>query len=146
MAALTLTLGTLLGWHVYLIIRNMTTIEVNCDIWKMEVELLFWEYLLIHSWTWIFCQYYEAIRTGWLARKSGQSYRHPYNLSVYKNIVSVSLLLFFFFLSFVFVFACVSCMFLFLVIYSIVKKRLTLLSFCLLIRSWVQTWWNGYGL
>ncbi|KAL6126436.1 hypothetical protein ACLB2K_074485 [Fragaria x ananassa] len=60
MAALTLTLGTLLGWHVYLIIRNMTTIE-----------------------------YYEAIRTEWLARKSGQSYRHPYNLSVYKNITSV---------------------------------------------------------
>ncbi|XP_061997470.1 probable protein S-acyltransferase 15 [Rosa rugosa] len=60
MAALTLTLGTLLGWHVYLVIRNMTTIE-----------------------------YYEAIRTAWLARKSGQSYRHPYNQSVYKNITSV---------------------------------------------------------
>ncbi|CAL5407365.1 unnamed protein product [Camellia sinensis] len=57
---LSLTLGTLLGWHIYLIIHNMTTIE-----------------------------YYEAIRAAWLARKSGQSYRHPYNVGVYKNITLV---------------------------------------------------------
>lgn len=57
---LSLTLGTLLGWHIYLIIHNMTTIE-----------------------------YYEAIRALWLARKSGQSYRHPYNVGVYKNITLV---------------------------------------------------------
>ncbi|KAF3434004.1 hypothetical protein FNV43_RR25107 [Rhamnella rubrinervis] len=60
MAALSLTLGTLLGWHIYLIIHNMTTIE-----------------------------YYEGIRAAWLARKSGQSYWHPYNLGAYKNITSV---------------------------------------------------------
>ncbi|BBG97794.1 DHHC-type zinc finger family protein [Prunus dulcis] len=32
---------------------------------------------------------YRGIRASWLARKSGQSYRHPYNLSFYKNIISV---------------------------------------------------------
>ncbi|KAJ7975034.1 S-acyltransferase [Quillaja saponaria] len=60
MASLTITLGTLLGWHVYLILHNMTTIE-----------------------------YYEAIRASWLARKSGLSYRHPFHLSTYKNITLV---------------------------------------------------------
>ncbi|KAM1336754.1 hypothetical protein ACFX13_041793 [Malus domestica] len=57
MASLTVMLGALLGWHIYLITNNMTTIE-----------------------------YYEGIRAAWLAGKSGQSYRHPYNLSVHKNI------------------------------------------------------------
>lgn len=57
MLALSLILGTLLGWHIYLIIRNMTTIE-----------------------------YYEGIRAAWLAKKSGLSYRHPFNVGVYKNI------------------------------------------------------------
>ncbi|KAJ4720744.1 S-acyltransferase [Melia azedarach] len=60
MVLLSLTLGTLLGWHVYLIIHNMTTIE-----------------------------YYEGIRAAWLARKSGQSYRHPFDVGVYKNITLV---------------------------------------------------------
>ncbi|XP_041022845.1 probable protein S-acyltransferase 15 isoform X2 [Juglans microcarpa x Juglans regia] len=60
MIALSATLGTLLVWHIYLIIHNMTTIE-----------------------------YYEGIRASWLARKSGQSYQHPFNLSVYRNITSV---------------------------------------------------------
>ncbi|KAK3232498.1 hypothetical protein Dsin_004379 [Dipteronia sinensis] len=60
MVALSLTLGTLLGWHIYLITCNMTTIE-----------------------------YYEGIRAAWLARKSGQSYQHPFNLSVYKNITLI---------------------------------------------------------
>ncbi|KAF5467080.1 hypothetical protein F2P56_016942 [Juglans regia] len=62
MIGLSATLGTLLVWHIYLIIHNMTTIE-----------------------------YYEGIRASWLARKSGQSYQHPFNLSVYRNITSVSL-------------------------------------------------------
>lgn len=57
MLALSLTLGTLLGWHIYLIIHNMTTIE-----------------------------YYEGIRAAWLAKKSGLSYRHPFDVGVYKNI------------------------------------------------------------
>ncbi|GLT93236.1 hypothetical protein SLE2022_110370 [Rubroshorea leprosula] len=60
MIALSVTLGTLLGWHVYLTAHNMTTIE-----------------------------YYEGIRAAWLARKSGQNYRHPFDLGVYKNITLV---------------------------------------------------------
>ncbi|XP_022134485.1 probable protein S-acyltransferase 15 isoform X2 [Momordica charantia] len=58
--SLTTTLGTLLAWHIYLIIRNMTTIE-----------------------------YYEGIRAAWLARKSGQSYQHPFDLGAYRNITLV---------------------------------------------------------
>ncbi|KAI5648605.1 hypothetical protein M9H77_34610 [Catharanthus roseus] len=53
---LTMTLGTLLGWHIYLTARNMTTIE-----------------------------YYEGKRAAWLARKSGLRYRHPFDLGAYKN-------------------------------------------------------------
>ncbi|KAJ6773007.1 PROTEIN S-ACYLTRANSFERASE 16-RELATED [Salix koriyanagi] len=60
MLGLSITFGTLLGFHIYLISCNMTTIEN-----------------------------YEGIRAAWLARKSGHSYRHPFNLSVYKNITSV---------------------------------------------------------
>ncbi|XP_024031714.1 probable protein S-acyltransferase 15 [Morus notabilis] len=60
MVSLSLTLGTLLGWHIYLINHNMTTIE-----------------------------YYEGIRTAWLTRKSGQNYRHPFNVSAYRNITLV---------------------------------------------------------
>ncbi|XP_021897894.1 probable protein S-acyltransferase 15 isoform X3 [Carica papaya] len=57
MVALSITLGTLLCWHIYLMTHNMTTIE-----------------------------YYEGVRAAWLARKSGQSYRHPFDHGVYKNI------------------------------------------------------------
>ncbi|XP_062092037.1 probable protein S-acyltransferase 15 isoform X2 [Humulus lupulus] len=60
MAALSLTLGTLFGWHIYLIIHNMTTIE-----------------------------YYEGIRAAWMAKKSGQNYRNPFDLNAYKNITLV---------------------------------------------------------
>ncbi|XVF75571.1 hypothetical protein PTKIN_Ptkin13bG0197700 [Pterospermum kingtungense] len=60
MLALCATLGTLLGWHIYLITHNMTTIE-----------------------------YYEGVRAAWLAKKSGLSYRHPFDLGVYKNITLV---------------------------------------------------------
>lgn len=60
MFGLSITFGTLLGWHIYLMSCNMTTIEN-----------------------------YEGIRAAWLSRKSGHSYRHPFNLSVYKNITSV---------------------------------------------------------
>lgn len=54
---LSLTLGTLLGWHIYLTMRNMTTIE-----------------------------YYEAKRAAWLSSKSGTNYHHPYDVGAYKNI------------------------------------------------------------
>ncbi|KAM7526877.1 hypothetical protein LguiA_016779 [Lonicera macranthoides] len=57
---LSLTLGTLLGWHIYLMTHNMTTIE-----------------------------YYEGIRAAWLARKSGQTYRHPFNVGVHKNLTLI---------------------------------------------------------
>ncbi|KAI4346306.1 hypothetical protein L6164_007219 [Bauhinia variegata] len=57
---LTGSLSTLSGWHVYLVLRNKTTIE-----------------------------YYEGKRAKWLARKSGQSYRHPFNLGAYKNITMI---------------------------------------------------------
>ncbi|CAN1238215.1 Probable protein S-acyltransferase 15, partial [Linum grandiflorum] len=67
MGGMSITLGTLLGWHIYLIARNMTTIECLCE----------------HS------QYHEGTRAAWLAKKSGQMYRHPFNISVYGNISSV---------------------------------------------------------
>lgn len=54
---LTLILGTLLGWHIYLTVHNMTTIE-----------------------------YYEVKRAAWLARKSGMNYRHPFDVGAYKNL------------------------------------------------------------
>ncbi|OIW01684.1 hypothetical protein TanjilG_01191 [Lupinus angustifolius] len=54
------TLLTLSGWHVYLILQNMTTIE-----------------------------YYEGKRAKWLAAKSGKSYRHPFNVGAYTNITSI---------------------------------------------------------
>ncbi|KAG5533176.1 hypothetical protein RHGRI_027409 [Rhododendron griersonianum] len=32
---------------------------------------------------------YDTIRVAWLARKSGQSYRHPFDVGVYKNITLI---------------------------------------------------------
>lgn len=57
MIGFSLTLGSLLGWHIYLLTHNMTTIE-----------------------------YREAVRAMWLARKSGQKYRHHFDLGVCKNL------------------------------------------------------------
>eukprot|EP00267_Zea_mays_P055384 XP_020408719.1 uncharacterized LOC100217160 isoform X4 [Zea mays] len=54
---LSLTIGSLLGWHIYLLCHNMTTIE-----------------------------YREAVRARWLAKKSGQKYRHRFDLGILKNI------------------------------------------------------------
>lgn len=34
-------------------------------------------------------QYYEGIRAAWLARKSGQSHQHPFDISAYKNMTLV---------------------------------------------------------
>ncbi|KAK6147929.1 hypothetical protein DH2020_018841 [Rehmannia glutinosa] len=58
--SLSLVLGTLLVWHIYLTSRNLTTIE-----------------------------YQEAKRAAWLARKSGLSYHHPYDVGSFKNITLV---------------------------------------------------------
>ncbi|CAH9116048.1 unnamed protein product [Cuscuta europaea] len=57
---LTVTLATLLGWHIYLTVHNMTTIE-----------------------------YYEASRAAWLARKSGVAYRHAFDVGTHRNIALV---------------------------------------------------------
>ncbi|KAL2614108.1 hypothetical protein R1flu_025800 [Riccia fluitans] len=50
----------LLAWHVYLLLHNKTTIE-----------------------------YHEGVRAKWLAEKAGHHYRHPYDLGIVKNIVSL---------------------------------------------------------
>ncbi|CAO2189323.1 unnamed protein product [Urochloa humidicola] len=55
---LALALMVLLGWHVYLILHNKTTIE-----------------------------YHEGVRAMWLAEKAGNLYHHPYNLGVSMRIL-----------------------------------------------------------
>ncbi|KAH7678123.1 palmitoyltransferase protein [Dioscorea alata] len=57
---LTVALGILLGWHVYLILQNKTTIE-----------------------------YHEGVRAMWLAEKAGNIYRHPYDIGAYENLSMV---------------------------------------------------------
>nr|GLL24283.1 probable protein S-acyltransferase 16 [Ipomoea trifida]GMC81730.1 probable protein S-acyltransferase 16 [Ipomoea batatas] len=57
---LSLALTFFLGWHIYLILQNKTTIE-----------------------------YHEGVRAMWLAEKGGYLYSHPYDLGPYENIISV---------------------------------------------------------
>ncbi|XP_078428383.1 DHHC-type zinc finger family protein isoform X2 [Wolffia australiana] len=57
---LTLALLVLLGWHVYLVSQNKTTIE-----------------------------YYEGVRAMGLAEDNAYAIRHPYDLGVYENLVSI---------------------------------------------------------
>ncbi|KAJ3668950.1 hypothetical protein LUZ60_010900 [Juncus effusus] len=57
---LTLALAILLGWHIYLILQNKTTIE-----------------------------HHEGVRATWLAEKAGNIYRHPYNLGIYQNLITI---------------------------------------------------------
>uniref|UniRef100_A0A0D6R576 S-acyltransferase n=1 Tax=Araucaria cunninghamii TaxID=56994 RepID=A0A0D6R576_ARACU len=57
---LTLALVVLLVWHMYLLSHNKTTIE-----------------------------YHEGVRAMWLDEKAGRVYRHPYDLGLYTNLVSV---------------------------------------------------------
>lgn len=57
---LTISLCVLLGWHIYLILHNNTTIE-----------------------------YYEGVRALWLQEKGGSIYKHPYDLGPYENLTSV---------------------------------------------------------
>ncbi|KAK9291274.1 hypothetical protein L1049_009462 [Liquidambar formosana] len=61
---LSVALSILLGWHIYLTLRNKTTIE-----------------------------YHEGVRALWLAEKGGDVYRHPYDLGAYENLTSVRTLL-----------------------------------------------------
>ncbi|XP_059667843.1 probable protein S-acyltransferase 16 isoform X2 [Cornus florida] len=57
---LTVALSILLGWHIYLILQNKTTIE-----------------------------YHEGVRSMWLAEKGGNVYSHPYDLGAYENLITV---------------------------------------------------------
>ncbi|KAG6769489.1 hypothetical protein POTOM_025128 [Populus tomentosa] len=57
---LSAALGVLLGWHVYLILQNKTTIE-----------------------------YHEGVRAMWLAEKGGHVYKHPYDVGAYENLTTV---------------------------------------------------------
>ncbi|GAU28040.1 hypothetical protein TSUD_264980 [Trifolium subterraneum] len=61
---LSIALCVLIGWHIYLILHNNTTIE------------LCW-------------QYYEGVRALWLQEKGGSIYKHPYDLGPYENLTSV---------------------------------------------------------
>ncbi|XP_020600080.1 probable protein S-acyltransferase 15 [Phalaenopsis equestris] len=56
---LSITISSLFAWHIYLLSKNLTTIE-----------------------------YREAARAVWLAKKCGQNYRHPFDLGVYSNLKS----------------------------------------------------------
>ncbi|KAF8029290.1 hypothetical protein BT93_E1848 [Corymbia citriodora subsp. variegata] len=55
-----IALSVLLGWHIYLILHNKTTIE-----------------------------YHEGVRAMWLAEKGGSVYNHPYDLGAYENLTTV---------------------------------------------------------
>ncbi|XP_024028589.1 probable protein S-acyltransferase 16 [Morus notabilis] len=57
---LSVALSVLLGWHIYLVLENKTTIE-----------------------------YHEGVRAMWLAEKGGQVYSHPYDLGAYENLTTV---------------------------------------------------------
>ncbi|XP_025807366.1 probable protein S-acyltransferase 16 isoform X2 [Panicum hallii] len=59
LSPLALALAMLLGWHIYLILQNKTTVE-----------------------------YHEGVRAMWLAEKGGDLYHHPYDLGVYDNLIS----------------------------------------------------------
>ncbi|XP_062095613.1 probable protein S-acyltransferase 16 [Humulus lupulus] len=53
-------LSVLLGWHIYLVLQNKTTIE-----------------------------YHEGVRAMWLAEKGGNIYSHPYDLGAFENLTTV---------------------------------------------------------
>ncbi|ESR42362.1 hypothetical protein CICLE_v10012400mg [Citrus x clementina] len=57
---LSVALSVLLGWHIYLVFHNKTTIE-----------------------------YHEGVRALWLAEKGGTVYKHPYDLGIYENLTTV---------------------------------------------------------
>lgn len=60
LAPLSIALIVLLGWHIYLVLNNKTTIE-----------------------------YHEGVRARWLAGKAGQVYRHPYDVGNFSNLIMV---------------------------------------------------------
>jgi len=88
-----LALNVLLGWHIYLILHNKTTIEV-CK--QFEKACFLWNDISGNSLPCIdvLLQYHEGVRAMWLAEKVGNIYRHPYALGVYENLVSVRFYIF----------------------------------------------------
>ncbi|PPS01893.1 hypothetical protein GOBAR_AA18748 [Gossypium barbadense] len=56
---LSMALSGLLGWHIYLILQNKTTIE-----------------------------YHEGVRATWLQERAGNVYKHPYDLGAYDNLTT----------------------------------------------------------
>ncbi|CAI9783265.1 unnamed protein product [Fraxinus pennsylvanica] len=57
---LSLALGFFVGWHIYLILKNKTTIE-----------------------------YREGVRAVWIAEKGGLLYSHPCDIGAYENLISI---------------------------------------------------------
>jgi palmitoyltransferase ZDHHC3/7/25 len=85
---LSLTIGSLLCWHIYLLCHNMTTIEVSYYLEFPEFHPLYSRVsLLIVSAP--LHQYREVVRAKWLAKKSGQKYRHRFDLGKLNNIQTV---------------------------------------------------------
>lgn len=78
----------LFGWHVYLILHNKTTIEV----WKIgslvPANIVIYRFYVMVVIVGVL-QYHEGVRAMWLAEKAGNIYRHPYDLGIYENLVSV---------------------------------------------------------
>ncbi|KAK8705136.1 hypothetical protein V6N13_048744 [Hibiscus sabdariffa] len=58
---LSIALSVLLGWHIYLILQNKTTIE-----------------------------YHEGVRATRLAEKGGNVYKHPYDLGAFENLTTIA--------------------------------------------------------
>lgn len=88
LSPLAFALAVLLGWHIYLIIQNKTTIEV-CD---PKFLLILDNAPVFRSFDKIVTnvmQYHEGVRAMWLAEKGGDLYHHPYDLGVYENLISV---------------------------------------------------------
>ena len=93
--SLCLTIGSLLCWHMYLMCHNMTTIEVSYG-YKVQVCIQLIKRLVYLYLVWLFLllprhQYREAVRAKWLAKKSGQNYRHQFDQGMRKNIQMVVL-------------------------------------------------------
>ncbi|TYH89550.1 hypothetical protein ES332_D01G269900v1 [Gossypium tomentosum] len=68
---LSVALSVLLGWHIYLILQNKTTIEFSLIFLKLNR------------------QYHEGVRAMWLAEKGGTVYKHPYDIGAYENLTTV---------------------------------------------------------
>lgn len=88
-----MALSVLLAWHIYLILRNKTTIEVH-KIWHFVSFICLMANHFCDSDIVLFLfdilQYHEGVRAMWLAEKGGDDYSHPYDLGAYENLISVA--------------------------------------------------------